>query len=82
MATPVKLYVYDLSRGMARSLSMSFLGQQIDAIWHTSVVVFDLEFYFGQGICDSAPGQSPHGHPLEIVEMGEAFFRVSFGACY
>ena len=73
----VQLYVYDLSHGMARSLSQSIVGQQIEAIWHTSVVAFGREFYFGQGICESAPGRSPHGHPLEIVEMGTACFLSS-----
>lgn len=30
---PVKLYVYDLSRGMARSMSQALTGTQIDGIW-------------------------------------------------
>lgn len=33
MTTPVKLYVYDLSKGMARSLSVQLTGRQIDGIW-------------------------------------------------
>lgn len=36
---PVKLYVYELSNGMARAMSQSLLGTQIDGIWHTSIVV-------------------------------------------
>ena len=38
-AEKVQLYVYDLSRGLARQLSMGLLGKQIDAIYHTSIVV-------------------------------------------
>lgn len=30
MANNVQLALYDLSRGMAKALSMSFLGKQID----------------------------------------------------
>lgn len=30
---PVKLYVYDLSRGMAKSMSLALTGKQIDGIW-------------------------------------------------
>ena len=30
----VKLYIYDLSRGMARAMSAAFLGTQLDAIWY------------------------------------------------
>ncbi|KAI8447551.1 hypothetical protein BY996DRAFT_6525533 [Phakopsora pachyrhizi] len=46
----VHLYVYDLSNGLARSISMSWTGHQFDGIWNTSVV-FDnqLEVFFGQG---------------------------------
>lgn len=32
-AQPVKLYVYDLSRGMARTMSQAITGTQIDGIW-------------------------------------------------
>ncbi|EPB87331.1 hypothetical protein HMPREF1544_05856 [Mucor circinelloides 1006PhL] len=76
MAEPVKLYVYDLSQGMARSMSRQLTGKQIDGIWHTSVVVFGQEFYFGQGIMTSAPGTTQHGHPLEVVDMGETFLPL------
>ncbi|KAF5360784.1 hypothetical protein D9756_004593 [Leucocoprinus leucothites] len=71
MSTTVKLYIYDLSNGMARSLSRQFTGRQIDGIWHTSVVVFGREFFYGQGINITGPGQSHHGQPLQIIDMGE-----------
>lgn len=29
----VKLYVYDLSNGLARSMSLQLTGKQIDGIW-------------------------------------------------
>lgn len=29
----VELYVYDLSRGLARSMSLAFVGTHIEAIW-------------------------------------------------
>jgi hypothetical protein len=31
--TKVQLYVYDLSRGMAKSMSLALTGKQIDGIW-------------------------------------------------
>ncbi|KAH9480191.1 Desumoylating isopeptidase 1 [Psilocybe cubensis] len=71
MSSPVKLYVYDLSRGMARQLSRQLTGRQIDGIWHTSVVVFGKEIFYGQGIDITTPGGSHHGQPLTIVDMGE-----------
>ncbi|KZV70171.1 DUF862-domain-containing protein [Peniophora sp. CONT] len=66
----VQLYVYDLSNGMARAMSRQLTGRQIDGIWHTSVVVFNKEVFYGQGIMTASPGQSHHGRPLKIEDMG------------
>jgi hypothetical protein len=33
MSTPVKLYVYDLSNGMAKQLSRQLTGRQIEGLW-------------------------------------------------
>jgi len=66
----VELYVYDLSHGMARMLSQQFLGKQIDAIYHTGVVVYGYEYYFGGGIVYSRPGQSSAGHPIQKLMIG------------
>lgn len=71
MSTPVQLYVYDLSNGLARQMSMQLMGRQIDGIWHTSVVVFGKEIFYGQGISITPPGKSHLGQPFRIVEMGE-----------
>jgi hypothetical protein len=39
MPEPVSLYVYDLSNGLARSMSMQLTGRQIDGIWQVSTVL-------------------------------------------
>ncbi|KIK57138.1 hypothetical protein GYMLUDRAFT_75661 [Collybiopsis luxurians FD-317 M1] len=70
MSQPVKLYVYDLSNGMASQMSLQLTGRQIDGIWHTSIVVFGKEVFYGQGINITAPGRSHHGTPLRIVDIG------------
>ncbi|KZT23414.1 DUF862-domain-containing protein [Neolentinus lepideus HHB14362 ss-1] len=67
----VQLYVYDLSNGLAKQLSRQLTGRQIDGIWHTSVVVFGKEIFYGQGISITEPGQSHHGRPLHIVDIGK-----------
>ncbi|OCF39300.1 hypothetical protein I317_06882 [Kwoniella heveanensis CBS 569] len=67
----VQLYVYDLSHGMAKSMSMMLTGKQIDGIWHTSVVAFGREVFYGQGILESKPGTTHHGPPLHIIDVGE-----------
>ncbi|KAI9277969.1 PPPDE putative peptidase domain-containing protein [Umbelopsis sp. AD052] len=71
--TSVKLYVYDLSQGMAKQMSLSLTGRQIDGIWHTSVVVFGQEYFYGQGIMNAIPGTTHHGQPMQVVDMGETY---------
>mmetsp|Transcript_29430 Transcript_29430/g.90920 ORF Transcript_29430/g.90920 Transcript_29430/m.90920 type:complete len:279 (-) Transcript_29430:91-927(-) len=73
MTHAVQLYKYDLSHGMARQMSQGMLGFQLEAIWHTSVVVYGREFYFdgGVGIANSTPGQTRFGQPVEVVNSGE-----------
>jgi len=69
--SPVTLYVYDISRGMARQFSAQFLGKHFDGIWHTAIVVFGREYFFGGGIMVSEPLQTPFGSPVKQVSLGE-----------
>ncbi|XP_061375326.1 uncharacterized protein LOC133317475 [Gastrolobium bilobum] len=68
----VSLNVYDLSQGLARQISRSFLGKAIEGIWHTGIVVYGNEYYFGGGIqiqhCRA--GSTPYGTPLRVVDLG------------
>ncbi|GMH43391.1 hypothetical protein BSKO_11313 [Bryopsis sp. KO-2023] len=66
----VQLYVYDLSGGLARQMSMSFLGKQVDGIWHTGVVVSGTEYYFGGGIQKARAGTTHFGRPAQVVDLG------------
>lgn len=66
----VKLYVYDLTKGMARSMSRQFLGIQIDAVYHTAVVFNNVEYFFGAGVQTCYPGATHHGQPMEIIPLG------------
>ncbi|KAK8219968.1 hypothetical protein M8818_000384 [Zalaria obscura] len=66
----VQLYVYDLTRGMARTMSRSLLGIQIDAVYHTSLVFNGVEYFFGQGVQTCYPGSTHHGQPMEIIPLG------------
>ncbi|KAJ6139261.1 hypothetical protein N7471_005747 [Penicillium samsonianum] len=66
----VSLYVYDLSKGLARMYSLALTGTQMDAIYHTSIVLNGIEYYFGQGIQTAAPGSTHHGRPMEVVKLG------------
>ncbi|KAF9700415.1 hypothetical protein EKO04_001904 [Ascochyta lentis] len=67
----VQLYVYDLSQGLARSMSRQFLGIQIDAVYHTSIVFEGIEYYYGGGIQTCRAGATHHGRPMEIENLGK-----------
>lgn len=53
-------------------MSQSFLGKQIDGVWHTGVVVFGKEFFFGGGIQHGPPGRTPYGVPVESIALGDS----------
>ncbi|KVI12306.1 protein of unknown function DUF862, eukaryotic [Cynara cardunculus var. scolymus] len=66
----VCLHVYDLSQGLAKQVSMSFLGKAIEGIWHTGVVVYGIEYYFGGGIYRAPVGTAPYGTPIRMIDLG------------
>lgn len=70
---PVSLHVYDISYGMARNYSQTFLGKQLEGIWHTGVVVFGKEWYWGGEIQEDRPGKTPYGTPTKVIKLGETF---------
>jgi len=47
----VAVHLYDISGGLARQLSPMLIGKVIEGLWHTGVVVYGKEYYFGGGIC-------------------------------
>ncbi|GFO04318.1 desumoylating isopeptidase 1 [Plakobranchus ocellatus] len=71
MTSTVTLYVYDLSQGLARVVSQGILGRQIDGIWHTAIVVFGNEYFFGSvGIEACGPGGTILGQPNQKIDLG------------
>ncbi|KAH6649125.1 PUL domain-containing protein [Truncatella angustata] len=67
----VHLLVYDLSGGLARQMSMSLLGFQLDAIYHTSIELGGVEYVYDSGINTIRPGSSHLGRPLERLHLGK-----------
>jgi hypothetical protein len=67
----VQAYVYDITQGMARQMSMAFIGKQIDIIPHTGIVVFGKEYFFGSGPCIGPPGASIPVPTSQILDLGE-----------
>ncbi|XP_025200789.1 uncharacterized protein LOC112598510 isoform X4 [Melanaphis sacchari] len=67
----VLLYVYDLTGGMAKSLGQTLLQKNIEGIWHTAIIVFGKEYFFGSNgisVCD--PGTTALGNPLRTHSLG------------
>jgi hypothetical protein len=42
-----------------------------DAVYHTSIVIQGVEYFFGQGIRMVRAGTTHHGQPMEVVELGK-----------
>lgn len=53
--SPVVLKVYDVTRGMSRVLGTQILGYPLEGVWHTGLVVFGKEFFYGGGIQEQDP---------------------------
>jgi hypothetical protein len=66
----VVLYMYDLTHGMAKALSLPLLGRQVEGVWHTAVVVHGTEHYFGAGMQRAAPGRTHFGPPHTKLVLG------------
>ncbi|XP_050419906.1 uncharacterized protein LOC126832910 isoform X2 [Adelges cooleyi] len=67
----VQLYVYDLTGGMARMLGPSLLQRDLEGIWHSAIVVFGKEYFYGSsGISICQPGTTALGSPLRIHNLG------------
>jgi len=67
----VHLLIYDLSRGLARQMSMGLLGFQLDAIYHTSIELQGREYVYDGNIVDIVPGTSHLGQPLQRMYLGK-----------
>ncbi|PIK56029.1 hypothetical protein BSL78_07054, partial [Apostichopus japonicus] len=71
-STDVLLFVYDLSKGLAKQLSLPLIGKQLDGIWHTSIVIFNREYFFGGGGIESCrPCGTILGKPEKTIRLGE-----------
>eukprot|EP00798_Chlamydomonas_sp_ICE-L_P029283 gene29283-12526_t len=72
MPKAVELYVYDLTNGLAKQISPMMLGIQVDAIFHTAIVIAGTEYFFGQGIQKANAGTTPFGQPMKKITLGTA----------
>jgi len=73
----VQLYQYDMSRGKARWMSPYLFGQQMEGIWHTSIVVHGKEYWYGGRVFESEIGTTPFGTPTKIVDLHDHTMRTA-----
>jgi len=66
----VALCLYDLSKNMSHLLSPLLLGKYEEGLWHSSVVVFDKEYFYYGNIQASEPGQTVFKTPTKIMQLG------------
>mmetsp|Transcript_53554 Transcript_53554/g.120741 ORF Transcript_53554/g.120741 Transcript_53554/m.120741 type:complete len:476 (+) Transcript_53554:31-1458(+) len=68
--TPVELLVYDISKGAAKHLSPLLLGRKFEAIYHTGVLVFGSEYWYGGNIFRTEPpATDTFGPPLKTSSL-------------
>jgi len=66
----VTLHFYDLSRGVVALLSPWLIREQLEGVWHTGLVVYGKEYYFGGDIFYDTPGATGFGTPRMSVHLG------------
>ena len=67
----VLLLQYDLTNGMATKIYKFMTGKDLEAVWHTSLVVYGNEYFFGGGICVGEPRNTPYGKPIKESVFGK-----------
>jgi len=83
MGFKVQVYIYDLTQGMARSLGPALLGRPLEGVWHTAIVVYGKEYFFGgSGIQWCSPGTTVMGQPLKVEDLGETQITEELFADY
>ena len=63
----VVLHYYDLSQGIAAQMSQQLVGKYFEGIWHTGIVVYNKEYYYGGGISYDFSTLRPQGAPVRGV---------------
>jgi len=63
--TPVELLLYDISNGASKRFSPLLLGRQFEAIYHSGLLVFGKEYWYGGKLFKTEPPATAHfGPPL------------------
>lgn len=66
----VWVYQYDISGGLASWAAPVALMQNMEGIWHTGVVVFGREYWYGGQCFESKPEETPFGKAMKKTLLG------------
>jgi hypothetical protein len=66
---------YDLTNGVAATIPPWLVGKRLEGIWHTGVVVFEKEYYYGGDIFFDSPGKTVFGTPTKTMSFGFTLWR-------
>jgi hypothetical protein len=70
----VTLLQYDISSKATKVFGRLLFGKKIEGIWHTSLLCFEKEWWYGGDLFRSTPLKTPFGEPVKRVELGETYF--------
>lgn len=52
----VQIYLYDITKGFYSALSKVFLHKELEGVYHSSIVVYNKEYFYSGKIFSSVPG--------------------------
>jgi Ca2+-binding EF-hand superfamily protein len=68
----ISLISYDISGSATKNLSRILFGRKIEGIWHTSILAFGYEWWYGGDCFQSRPFSTPFGPtPDRVEDLGE-----------
>jgi hypothetical protein len=74
----VSLISYDISNRATKNLSRILFGKKIEGIWHTSILAFGYEWWYGGDCFQSRPFATPFGPtPDKVEDIGETTRSLS-----
>ncbi|KAK8763421.1 desumoylating isopeptidase 1-like [Amblyomma americanum] len=69
----VFLYMYDLSKELAKTITPTLLGKELPGVYHTSIVVHGMEYFFGSmGVVSCPVGNTNLQAPDRIISLGRS----------
>ena len=68
-----KLLMYDISGNTTKALSRLLFGRKIEGVWHSAVLVFGREWWYGGNLFRSKPFTTPFGKPVKEIDLGVTF---------